>query len=83
MPSHQDNAVSPRAGRRIKYNLDTEKVYQAMKEIGIDKNGDLRPNSKNGPAKEIAEKIGMNGDDRNVRAGIDRFAKREGLINHT
>lgn len=65
--------------RHYKYNLNVKKVSAAMKEVGADENTDLRPNYKNGPAADIANKLGMNGDNLNVRRGIDRFVKRKVL----
>lgn len=72
--------MSTKPSSSIKYNLDRNKVAKAMKNVGVTHESNLQPNSKNGPAKAIADQIGMNGDDRNVRRGVDRYIKREKVI---
>lgn len=75
--SHQGQGKNPKEDHRIKYNLNPKKVSAAMKFAGVDEYTDLDPGSEHGPAKDIANKLGMDGHDVNVRRGIDRFITRE------
>lgn len=72
-----ENATKSAKNYRIKYDLDAAKVVKAMKAVGADAYSKLKPDSKAGPAKDIADKLGMDGNDRNVRRGVDRFIQRE------
>lgn len=80
--SHQGSVINPDTDNRVKYNLDKKEVSSAMKKAGVRRNADLHPGSEHGPAKDIANELGMDGDDRNVRGGIDRFIHRENVIPH-
>lgn len=73
-------AANPERDQRIKYNLDADKVSSAMKSAGVEDETDLKPESKYGGAKKVADELGMDGDNRNVRRGIDRFVQREDLV---
>lgn len=77
---HKGQVTNPKTDHRVKYNLRPRKVKEAMEEAGLDKNADLHPGALYGPAAEIADRMDMDYEDRNLREGIARFAKREGLI---
>lgn len=65
------------SNEHIKYNLDKKAVTAALKAVGADEYTYIQPNSKNGLAKQIADKLGMDGDNLNVRRGIYRYIQRE------
>lgn len=71
--------VNQETDRRVKYKLDADQVAGAMKEAGATDKDDLHPGSEYGAAKKIAEELGMNQDDINVRRGIERFVQRENI----
>lgn len=60
------------------YNVETKTESSAMQELSDDKNTGFNPNSKYDPAREIANKIRVDGDDdQEFCTGNDRFIRHE------
>lgn len=76
---NQGRVVNQETDRRVKYELDADQVTEAMEKSGATDKDDLHPGSEYGPAKQMAEELGMNKDDLNVRRGIARFVEREDI----
>lgn len=77
--SYQGRVTNPETDSRIKYNLDANKVVSAMREAGVDQDTELHSGSEYSPAKDITKKLGMDGDNRNVRRGVERFIEHESI----